>query len=905
MELQLKYNNELHQPVAAAFLHGSNTNAWLQQISHWHIAAAELSCYIIPQSINSVKAAGLFVVFKNAAAAKNIDLLHPYTCLGNRLYIPCNAALVPKVTSNELDKLLLWQLQVFHPAIGLIGFEEKDQVQLSDLLIYPQAEKVDWSFAHPGLADKPLLQQIIVTPVSAETIMEDIKADIGQKPLEEILSPKERGNSFFDKLFTVSKMIVFLPLLGLLKVFELLDKSGGFTNSGGSYRDHSGKPGLLQQLQQWFEKNLDELQKKRESEIKKLLNLFDDNTNEALQYAIPLNSPYLNRGTETPSSTLARRPTNFNLRNLGGGRGVDSWDVSNYYNDLRTKYLNAAQKEIEKKDFKKAAYVYAHLLGDYYNAAAVLERGNFFREAAVLHKDHLKNKPAAAQCLERGGLYSEAIELYKELKEDEKVGDLYKRISQEENAQQYYEHCVEIKVANDDMLDAARVLNEKMMQEERAKEILLQGWKGNYQHEPCLKKYFDIIIEKENTGIENTVQEIYQKHTPERKELPFLNILEYINKKNNDESVLNTSQEIAYEILHKEAIKGNTQSLHNLKKFLPGNKLIASDTSRFVSSNAGKQPQDAMPAFIQLDNSIIWKKTTWHRNQFIAVGIKNHRLHMVRVNWYGNTEYYTWDNEVTDYIYLSFISAPYYSNEIILHSHAVTSFARRVLPKNKYFNENLVVSCPIWLHKSTPQFLIDSQGQVVKLEIHNGDMTLHCYTKQGVLTKSVDCFFEDKDMVLSAVHSNPALRFNDGYYYSYTNSRFLTISATGQVKATNLNTGIRIFSTSEYGNDFFIVISTNKGCTLCKPDKGELNFTGEYFAEILIPLSITFIGTHKFVIAEKMTAVLFEIIDGKPVIVHRLQTNTVLAGVLPGPQKYSFATLEENGKITIHKSGEG
>ncbi len=898
MELRLKYNNELHQPVAAAFLNGSNINDWLKQISLWHIAANELSCYIIPQSVNSVKAAGLFVIFNNAVNAKNIDLLHPYTCIGKRLYIPCNAALIPAITTKDLDKLLLWDLQVFHPVIGLIGFEEKNQIQFTDLFIYPQAKKMDWGFAHPGLADRPALHQIIVKPVSAETIIEEIKADIGQKPIEEILSPEERGDSFFDKVFTGLKIISFLPILGLIKLVELLPQGGGVSNSANS---SGGKPGLLKQLQNWFEKNLDELQKKRENEIKRLLNLFDDNTNEALQYAIPLNSPYLNRGeSETPSSVLGRRSTNFNLRNLGGGRGVDSWDVSNYYSDLRTKYLNAAQKEIEKKDFKKAAYVYAYLLGDYYNAAAVLERGNFFREAAALHKDHLKNKPAAAQCLERGGLYSEAIDLYKELKEDEKVGDLYMQISQEDNAQQHYEHCVEIKINNDDMLDAARVLNEKMMLEERAKEILLQGWKGDYQHEPCLKKYFDIVIKKESTGIENTVQEIYKNHTSERKELPFLNILEYVNKKTNDEIVLNTSQEIAYEILHKEAVKGNKQSLHNLKKFLPGNKLIAADTSRFVSSNTSRIPQDAMPAFIQLDNSILWKKTTGYRNQFIAAGIKNNRLHVARVNWYGNTEYYSWDNEVKDYISVNFISNPYYSNEIIIHSSSDIPFARRVLPKDKYFNERLVICCPIWLHKGTPQFLIDKESQIVKLDINNGDMTLHHYTTQGVLRKSVNCIFEDKSVSLSAVLSNPALYFNDEFYYSYTGSHFLIISATGQSKATNLFTGIRIFCALEYSTDFFIVISTNKGCTLCKPDKGELLFTGEYFAESLIPLSITFIETHKFVIAEKMKATVFEITDGKPVIIHQVETSTILAGILPGTKRNAFATLEENGKVIIH-----
>ena len=896
MELQLRYHNNIQSPACAALLHGDNAVEWLKQISHWGIDASEFSCYIIPTSISLLKPAGLFVVFNNAAIIKNTDLLHPYSCIGKRLYIPCNAAVFPHVTAAELDTLLLWQLQVFHPSIGMVGFEENTKINIADLFIYPTIKNTSWTFADPGLTDKPPFTQIIVTPPSVEEVMKEIKTDVGQKPIEDIIPANEKKNPLLQKLLNIIKLILFLPLLGLLKLFDFFSKP----MTANYAENNRGTPGLFQKLQTWIEKNLDELQKKRDSELKRLVNLFDKDTNEALQYAIPLNSPYLDRGKQSAlSSSLARRLAKFNLGGLGGGTTVDAWDVGNYYHDLRTKYLKAAEKEIEQKDFKKAAYVYAHLLGDYYNAAKVLEQGNFYREAAALHKDHLKNIPAAAQCLERGGLYSEAIGLYKDLKEDEKIGDLYRQMQQENNAQQHYEYCVERKIESDNLLDAARVVQEKMLQEERARDLLLQGWKGNYQHELCLKKYFEIIIEKEEPGIEKIVNHVYKEHTAERKELPLLNVLEYVNAKSNSETVLQASQEIAYEIMHKEAVKGNTQTLHNLKRFLPGNKLIGSDTSRFASK-ARISIQDRITPEFQLDQTIGWKKTTLYRHQFIAVGTKNNRLHMARANWYGNTEYYSWETEIQDHDYFNFITAPFFSNDIILHSTAQIPIARRVLPKNKYFDGPLVVSCPVWLHKFSPQFLIDNDNNVNKLEVINGEMTLHKYTLQGVLRQSVNCVVEDRSISLSAYYSSPALAFHDGFYYSYTGSQFLTISATGQVRSTDLSTGIRMFVGSAFSSDFFLIISTNKGCSVCRPGNGDLNFTEAYFAEELIPLSIVFIAANRFVIAEKMKAVVFEITDGKPLHIRQLQTHAVIAGVLPVPQRNSFAILEENGCVTVY-----
>lgn len=893
MKLGLRYNSNTHLPVTATCLRGADPLKWLQEINHWEMPLDEMDFFILPQSVQSVEASGLFIIFKDHTKAEKINLLEPYINAGQKLFIPASTEVTPQVSLSELDSLLLWDLQVFHPSIGIIGFEKMDNIDLADLFFYNQPSERDWSFAHPGIPDRPILNAIDVIQPTTEELIESVRKEIGQKDLKDI--PKKKG----DKISTVEKITdkvkwsLFKGTSSIMKfVNRILPESDGLANS-------SGSEGLLQRFQQWVMKSLGDLEAKRNDEIKRLLNLFDENTNEALQYAIPLNSPYLNRGSQQSSSTLSRNPLKFNLGKLGGGQFVDSWDVGDRYNDLRTKYLRAAEREIENKDFKKAAYVYAHLLGDYNSAANTLEQGNMHREAAVLYKDHLKNTPAAADCLERGGLYLEAIELNKELNKHEKVGDLYKIVDQDNNAELYYEKHIEAKISHNDYLDAGRVVFEKLDQKDRAKGMLLEGWQLSYQVEPCLKKYFDLIEETEEDGaVEKHIKKVFANHTGKHKRVPFLNVLEQVNKKKKDELLALTSREIAYEIVHDEAAQGNIQLLNRLKTFLPDDKLIGSDTSRYAN-NSNFKPAKPAAKILHLDTAIRWVTAVWHRNQFLAIGIKDNCLQMARGNWYGNIEYYSWTNPVKKFSRFTFINAPYYSNTILLHSTDTIPITRKNLPKNKYFNEPLTVYCPIWLHKGTAQYIINEERAISRIEIANNDMTLHYYTMDGALKNSIHCTFEGYTPQLSQVVSNPLMVSNKGYYYTYQEKDFIIVSEKGVAAAFTFNTVIRFFSGSSSLTDFYVVISTNSGCLLFKPFELNLNSQGSYFAVELIPTAIKFIASDKFVIIEKTTISLFQIIDDNPVHVQRYQTHTKVISAMSTTVRNQFALLEESGKITI------
>lgn len=895
MKLYLEYNNKSTQEsVKGAFLRGSDPLLWLQEIDKWNMLEEEMEFYLLPQSIHTVQAAGLFIIFKNTSKVASIELLDPYTSVGQKLFIPVSTILAPKVSETELKHLLLWQYQIFHPSIGIIGLENKDKIELTDLFVYNDFIYADWSFAHPGIFNRPVFSEINIIQPTTEEMIESVKKEIGEKLLKDIPKKKGDGTSIADQ---IGDKIKWGILKGISSVMNVVAKILPEQGDNGTY---NGNEGLLQKLQQWVMKNLGELDAKRNAEIRRLLNLFDENSNEALQYAIPLHSPYLNRGSRQISEKLTKRSLQFNLGKLGGGELVDGWEIGDHYNNLRTKYLRAAEKEIEKKDFKKAAYVYAHLLGDFHSAANTLEQGKMHREAASLYKDHLKNLAAAAECLERGGLYLEAIEVNKQLNKDEKVGDLYSIVKQHHNAEQHYEKYIATKISQNDYLDAGRVINEKLEQKERAKQIFLDGWVQTYQVEPCLKKYFDLVQATETEGsLKNSIRYVYTKHAPKHKKIPFLNVLEQVSKKNKDELLQSISQEIAYEIIHDEVANGNIQMLHRLKSFLPEDKLVGFDASRYASSNNSRLIK-MTDKIITLDDTIKWIKCLAHKNQMLVIGIKDGFLHLARLNWYGNIEYYSWSNHVKTLTSFTFIDAPYYTNNILLHSTGVAPVTRKNLPKNKYFNDSLVVYCPIWLHKGTAQFIIDEDEAICKIEITRTSITLHYYTLDGTLKKSIPCIFEESLPELSHVTSNSLTINNKGYYYTYSQKAFFIVSKKGIANAFSFNTVIRFFSSSSGFSDFYIVVSTNSGCLLYKPSEGQLNLQGNFFAIELIPSAICFIAADSFIILEKTTSYLFKIVEGIPVKTGEYQADSKLIGAVSTSVRNQFALLEENGKITMY-----
>lgn len=899
MLLKLQYKGNIPYETRAAFIRGNSPGGWFIELNRWNIDSSQLECYLVPQSLQSLEPAGLFVIFRNGEVAKTLDLMEPYGLIADKLYVPVHAQLTPQVSADELQDLLLWERQVFHPTIGLVGFSGSDKVKLTDLLELGQPAQKDWSLAKPGIPPKKKFQQIAVQQPTLDDVMDSFKDLIDTKSLEQIMDKEEDTSSMLKDLFhNLQQNSLNTALSALQKIKEAW--SSGNTDDQDKKDDKSS---LFDKLENWIKENLADLEKKRNNEIKRLLNLFDENTDEALKHAIPLDSPYLNRGTANPSSRLGTHSTDFDLGKLGGGQSVDNWNVhSYYYYDLRIKYQKAAQKEIEAKDYKKAAYIYAHLLGDFQSAANVLEQGKHYREAAILYKDHLHNMSAAAGCLERGGLLLEAIELYDKLNKYEKVGDLYHTMEQPENAEKYYEQSIESMLGNKDYLDASRVMQEKIHNPERAMQTLFKGWTDSNQSESCLKKYVQMQYEADQEKAITQLPEIFANHTPKYKKSQFLNVLTYMNEQKNDPELLDTSRDIAYEIISEELERGKVSNLHTLQKFLPEDPLLASDCSRFT---ARKNVRTVEPAFaaevLQLDKGIKWISAIVHRNQFMVLGIRNSRLQLARGNWYGNLEYYSWNDHIKATDYFMLIADPLRSNQVILHTSGGMALEEKKLPKNKYFDDELLVYSPTWLSKGYAGISFNSQGGITGLAANTSKLSLHHYTLDVYLQHTLDCQFEGKAPVLLPSHYLSEMIYRNGFYYTFQENLFLKISEEGLIRHTDVNAVIGKFAAATHYAKFRIALATDQGCLLMRQVGGELKPGSDFFAQDIDPVDIKFISGNNLVVAGKHKAVVFEIQEDTVKVSQTFETQSPIVALLSTSDRHQIAIVEEKGKVSVHK----
>ena len=908
MQLTLKYNEHASHVLSGAFIRGNTPGIWLQEMTAWNIPLEKLVCFIISQNNNPVDAAGLFVIFTREQLPAILQVRHPYTVLGGKLYIPVNGELAPAISEQELQSLLIWDYQAFHPTIGFIGFERSDRIELADLFQYREPRNIYWGNAHAGNAPWIPLHLIGIQRLTAEEVFESIKEHISNKPLEEIPkanqsevpswlnNPIARG--LFKGVFSIISGLSSIIPAGL---FALGRRSAG-SSSGSATGDK--RPGLFKQILNWMEQKIEELEKQRDSELKRLSDLFEKNMDEALQYAIPLSSPYLSRGTAKPSAQLTRRSLKFNLGRFGGGQAVDGWNVDNYYDDLRNKYLKAAEKAIEENDYKKAAYVYAHLLGDYTSAAATLRKGKHYREAAVLYKDHMNNLPMAAACLEEGGLLTEAIEIYTGLNQHEKAGDLYLMLDQKEPALTCYEKCVVAAAANKDYLEQSRIIIDKIGDQPRAKKILLNGWEDIKQPEACLTKYFDLVAGENNEQLPAAVKALYANTELTNKGMPFLNVIDKVNQKYKTTELENTCQGIAYEIVSEQVNAGNPASLHALKNFVPGDQLLAPDCFRFIHTFKDAPEQKPAPNVFQLLKEVRWQKAQTWKNQLLVWGLTSSGLILARMNWDGHIEYFNWNVLLKPSSLLLPMVDPQSTNHIILYDYN-ESFTEKCLPGNRYFQEELIVSHPGFLPSKVVGVCMH-QGEIIVF--HRGmepvDIYMTSYSLKGEELRSLRCKYNGDVFIIPSTFASEMI-WCDNNYYLACDTLLLRISEEGaidllyQVKEPILSVAV------SKRNDGWVTIVFFYNCVvkLITYDRSEYH-TDPYEVKGVDVNDMTFLPDSRFVMAGSDVQVVDLRDYTSPELQWHLETKNEVIAVFPGPARDQIGVLESNGQITLHNISE-
>jgi len=893
MVLSIRYDEHARHGCDGAFIRGKTAQEWLRVVDGWKVPVKRLVCFIIGEKHDPNLPAGLFVVFRKDQVPELGNQAYGYTCLGGKLFIPVDAVLVPQVTEEELGAVLMWDYQVFHPIYGFIGFESGDLLTISDLIDLPQPQRSSWNYEVEAPAPLPALQQINMQAPTVDEVFDGVKDSVNNKLLDDI--PKEHESTPLSRLLDPLSRISLLSGLFLLK-----QASGLLAGKGNGPRADSDKPGALDKLQHWMKEKLGNLEQKREDELKRLLRLFEKDTDEALQYAIPLNSPYLNRGEAAPSGMLSRRSTNFSLGSLGGGARADFWNVDNHYESLRSKYLKAAERAIAAGDFKKAAYVYAHLLGDYHSAAGVLEQGRYYREAAALYKDHLMNIPAAAACLERGGLLPEAIELYKQLEQYEKAGDLYIQLDRQDKATYYYEKCIDQATSNKDYLQISRIAKEKLYDPVRAQKALLNGWHDVRKPEECLIRYFDMIADKHADHLASTVQAIYERETTADKKMSLLNVLVAVKKKHEQQELEDRSRAIAYEVMSEQAQLGKVNSLYLLRQFIPDDPLVSKDVTRYVGNYKAPVELSSQESGNRLEllQGINWIKGLSWRDQMLFIGLTPTGYYLARANREGHIEYETWNVPVHASVHTPLIIGAVKFRGLILYTpNAVLK--DRLLAANSYFPEELFIHCPAWIPKGIAAFWAE-KDEIITAHTEGHRSYLNRYSQEGQLLDTKTCSLSLASLEMRINEPRYDFVKTEKYFLIGYFGMLVRIAEDGKVDTHELETKF-VMMTSSLS---LALVYTRKGCLLIDVSGAEMKVISGYFAAELWVMDMKFIA-EKLVIVGRERVEIYTITNQKPILIKIIEyKGPNLVSVLATSRRNELALMDEQGCITFHSTEE-
>ena len=487
LPLTIRYSDSAAREAAAWFIPGGESREWLAELVAWQIPLSQIALHLVPMSRDDRRPRGVLAVPQAGHSPRVSNRCQPYGRVARRLYIPVEAVLGPDVDDQELAAQLSVDAAayVMHPAAGLIQFAANNVLRVSDLLAAPNLRAAAWDCAVPGVGFNRRL--LAVQPEQGPDLAAawDLgRDDIGsESPTLDALPPspmEPRG----DPISRASGQVIG----GFAKMVQWLAQWAP---------KFGGKPTWVNKLADWA-KGLSERQQQslddlRNREILRLLHLLEAEPDEGLRFALPFDAePH--RGLASPSARLGEREVNFDLRHLGGGKPADFWRLrEEHRRRLTTRYRELANREVQLGRHRRAAYIYAKLLGDYAAAANTLAQGHHYREAAAVYRDKLKRPLDAARCLENGGLVNEAIAAYGELAEFEKVGDLYVAIDQPDNARAAYLQAVEQQRSRGDHLHAARLLEEKLAAPDDALIELAAGWPTSPQAGQCLEEQFHLF----------------------------------------------------------------------------------------------------------------------------------------------------------------------------------------------------------------------------------------------------------------------------------------------------------------------------------------------------------------------------------------------------------------------------
>ena len=649
LNLQLQPTNQPCSTPTAWFLPGHRTQRWLNEISSWKVEHSQIKLIVIPRSRSDRNPIGLLAFGDSIDAEAGIErsaFAIPYRLLANRLYLPMEAQLNPLLTAAELsERLLTDNYYVWHPICGLVVASNSEILRVSDLLNTPASQREqNWDFAHPGITFIDRLHSLEGPKLgSVDEIMDESRGDIGDQA---------KDPDHWKKLLAESDQVSDAPqsvnklTYGFAKAIRWIASNAPANASQRTW---------LNDLGDWASSKIEaasrHLHEQRHKELFRLQRLLANDPDKGLKYALPLAGDMSHRGTGASSGYLNQRNVDFRLGGLGGGGAADHWDVPyEIRQKLLEQYRQLAQREIRLGRHRRAAYIFAELLGDLNAAAKALESGKHFREAAVIYREKLNRSSEAARCLEEGGLWQEAIEQYRELAQFEKVGDLYRRLNLDEEAEGAYQEAIKELATKNDYLNTARIEEIKLEDPQRALLTLEKAWPDTSQAVSCLEQSFRIFAclgdhERAQVWLRRVDEEASGlKSMPQSVQLISGLATTYPDRATQNVAIA-TTQRIVSNAIENGSLSASDGLLNCVTKLFPDDKLLTRDCRRYsIERSQQRLVRKPVPRLehvvdikrlrsISLADGASWTKLVHVGKAVVACGHKGDEFWAVRISW--------------------------------------------------------------------------------------------------------------------------------------------------------------------------------------------------------------------------------------------------------------------------------
>jgi tetratricopeptide (TPR) repeat protein len=581
MELKLKLHSKNSFPKEGIFIKSKSIGFWLDEIQNLGLTLENCRVFPVPGTTANELYGCMVLVDFRTAKIKDLGKNNFYQLIENKLFIPENTTVVPKLAKEEWSKLFSDHFHLLHPDIGLVELEQEivwaDYIQKPNLLdievIEPRKSVAIPSFISSlriEVDQEELLKQI-EDPYSEEEKDENLPFNLkklmmgNNKEMDKFLAYLEKNPE------KAMKLAIPLDTIGSGRGGH----EGQFTFNSGLVNDFN-----LEGLGQFLNK------------------LFSGNgfTINMIRWGILVLFVVLVKSCDGPSSTIDfgsimkfmflcliifffiraaigdKASDRNRTKSSGGAALVDS----DRFNTLQSRYEKMAEEYVSRKEYEKAAHIYLKLLKNNHKAAMVLEQGQLYREAAGVYLKYLKNRAKAAECYEKGHVYSEAIVLYKELNDFEKVGDLYLSLKNKKEADKHFRIVTDNYEKNSQYVKASLIYRNKIGEVKKAQELLLEGWRTNKDPSKCLNNYFANILSVDVLSTE--ISTIYEKEVDETSNIRFLNILKHEFSK--DQKLEEVTRNIAYQIVA-DKIEERPELASELLHFNKNNTSMTKDVMKY------------------------------------------------------------------------------------------------------------------------------------------------------------------------------------------------------------------------------------------------------------------------------------------------------------------------------------